>query len=56
MKNIFLNSNNLTIGYGNEIVIKKGLKPDFSISEAIKIIDENSLKILNSNISSKPIR
>ena len=39
-----------------EIVIKKGLKPDFSISEAIKIIDENSLKILNSNISSKPIR
>ena len=34
----------------------KKLKPNFSIKEVIKIIDENNLKILNRDISSKPVR
>ena len=40
MKNIFLNSNNLTIGYGNEIVIKN-LSLSLSNEKNYEIIGKN---------------
>ena len=44
MKNIFLNSNNLTIGYGNEIVIQ---------NLSLSLNDEKNYEIIGKNGSGK---
>ena len=52
MKNIFLNSNNLTIGYGNEIVIKNlslslNDEKNYEINLAVAGFNENEIEVVS---------
>ena len=56
MKNIFLNSNNLTIGYGNEIVIQNlslSLNDEKNYEKKVQTITDEHIKIVDEKVSSK---